>query len=364
VPHGGHHRPTTISHDTIGAPATGSCRRSGTAVPWGSVGNAMSRGRLPGTRRLGAALIACQLVAGSGACARTPEPGNPPAAGSVDTRDLGDARGGDGAAPDNDQTCLRALESQGVAYRRVTATGGMRTPVEVTGPLGKVALVARGRRSALMDCVLARALVQASDVFEELNITAMTFSAAYDHRTRRGSSELSAHAYGLAIDVHTVRGPFGEYDIRKHFEPGVGKWRGLDKDKDPQVLGACVGEPLTAEGRMLRQLACGLKLHPAFRVIVSPDDNSDHQDHLHIEARSDFYPPPPGAPPPPAPPPPAQATPEAKRPFAQHGTAKRKHPTKRRSPAKKKPKPRPKSKTQSQSQSQSKSKSKASLEIP
>jgi hypothetical protein len=232
----------------------------------------------------------------------------------------------------------------------------MRTAVEVTGPLGKVALVARGRRPALMDCVLSRALVQASGVFEELNITALTFSAAYDHRTRRRSSELSAHAYGLAIDVHTVRGPFGEYDVRKHFEPGLGKWRGLDKDKDPEALGACVGEPVTAEGRMLRRLACGLKLHPAFRVIVSPDDDSDHQDHLHIEARSDFYPPPPGAPPPPAPPPPpTQATPETKRPFAQRGTAKRKHPTKRKSPAKKKPKPRPKAK------SKAKSKAKARL---
>jgi hypothetical protein len=190
-----------------------------------------------------------------------------------------------------------------IAYRRAPAAGGMRTPVEIAGPIGEVTLVSRGRRSALMDCVLARALVQAGEVFKELGIAAVTFSAAYDNRTRRGSSGPSAHAYGLAIDVHSVRGPFGEYDVRKHFEPGIGTWRGLRKG--PEALDACIGEPVTTEGKLLRRLACGLKLHPAFRVIVSPDDNSDHRDHLHIEAGADFFPPPPGAPPLPSPPQPS-----------------------------------------------------------
>ncbi|MEO5767947.1 MAG: hypothetical protein ABIS92_06315 [Polyangia bacterium] len=169
----------------------------------------------------------------------------------------------------------------------------MRTPVEITGPIGGVALVARGRRAAVMDCMLASALAKAGGVFQELGVTALAFSAAFDHRTRRGSTEPSGHAYGLAIDVHTIRGIFGEYDVRQKFERGVGLWRGLDRDSG--ALEACVGHPATHEGRLLRQLACRLKLHPAFRVIVTPDDDADHQDHLHLEARATFFPPPPNS---------------------------------------------------------------------
>jgi hypothetical protein len=249
-----------------------------------------------------------------------------------------DAQAIDSSPPvEADQVCLRALDDEAVAYKRVPVAGGMRTPVEIAGPMDGLTLVARGRRSAVMDCVLARALMQARDVFKELGITTLAFSAAFDYRTRRGSNEPSAHAYGLAIDVHVIGGGFGQYDVRQHFERGVGTWRGLRKQ--PGALDACVGQPATNEGRLLRQLACRLKLHPAFRVIVTPDDDPDHQDHLHLEAGSTFFPPPGTAPPlgaPPAPaPPPAEATPEPRPAPSQPKIAKRKRATKRRAPPKK-----------------------------
>lgn len=284
------------------------CRRPSRRI-MPAMSSPCSKGR---TRRSCAVLIAFHLVAGPSGAEGTPEPANT----------LEDGRQGAGgsqtAVRQSDRECLRTLDSKGVSYQQATAAGGMRTPVEITGPIGGVALIPRGRRSPLMDCVLARALLRAENVFGELGIAAMTFSAAYDYRTRRGSSEPSAHAYGLAIDVHTVRGPFGEYDVGKQFERGRGAWRGLTKG--PDALGACVGEPATSEGRTLRRLACLLKLHPAFRVIVSPDDNADHHDHLHIEASSDFFPPQPGAPPlapltpSPARPLPGQAVPRNHRP--------------------------------------------------
>lgn len=188
-----------------------------------------------------------------------------------------------------DVVCLRRLDNLRIVYRLLPVEGGMRTPVEVGGPIAGVALVPRGRRAAVMDCVLASALADGAQVFHELGITALTFSAAFDHRTRRGSSQASAHAYGLAIDVHTIRGKFGEYDVRQQFERGVGLWRRLRKD--PALLDECVGRPATEEGRVLRRLACRLKLHAAFRVIVTPDDDADHQDHLHLEAGATFFPP-------------------------------------------------------------------------
>jgi hypothetical protein len=244
-------------------------------------------------------------------------------------------------AVEADQACLRELDTRAVAYKRAPLAGGMHTPIEIGGPIDGITLVARGRRSAVMDCVLARALVQAGGVFKELGITTLAFSAAFDHRTRRGSDEASAHAYGLAIDVHVIGGGFGQYDVRQHFERGVGAWRGLRRQ--PGALDACVGQPATNEGRVLRQLACRLKLHPAFRVIVTPDDDPDHQDHLHLEAGSTFFPPPASAPPlgpPPAPPPPT----EPKSTPAQPTIAKRKRATKRKPPPKKTKTKQPKTK--------------------
>src|ERR1044071_4784580 len=202
-------------------------------------------------RRACATLLACQLAAGSPACAQPAAPPAGPDGGRVAAQVIKAAPAGDTFSEgEADQACLRALDSQGVAYRRVPVAGGMRTPVEITGPIGAVALVARGRRSAVMDCVLARALVQARDIFQELGITGLAFSAAFDQRTRRGSSELSAHAYGLAIDVHALRGSFGEYDVRQRFERGVGSWRGLRKD--PGQLDACIGQPVRVRGEFAR----------------------------------------------------------------------------------------------------------------
>jgi hypothetical protein len=298
-------------------------------------------------RRACATLLACHLAAGSPACAQPAAPATGPDAGRVATQMINASPGGN-TVPEGeaDQACLRGLDSQRVAYKRVPGAGGMRTPVEITGPIGAVALVARGRRSAEMDCVLARALVQARDIFEDLGITGLAFSAAFDQRTRRGSSELSAHAYGLAIDVHVIRGAFGEYDVRQRFERGVGLWRGLRKD--PGQLDACVGQPATKEGRVLRQLACRLKLHPAFRVIVTPDDDPDHQDHLHLEAGSTFYPPPANAPPlglPPESQPPAVPTEEPKSAVAQPSIGKPKRHAKRKKRSKKTKKTAAKNKT-------------------
>lgn len=185
----------------------------------------------------------------------------------------------------DDAACRRFLEEHRVPFRTGPATRGVRNPVELQGPISGVRLVPRARRPALMDCELLRALVEAASVFAAASITELHFSGAYDYRTRRHSDQLSAHARGLAIDVHAFRGPAGALDVTRDFEPGVGTWRGLV----PQAgeIAACIGTPTTDPGRRLRTLACRLKHHSAFRVIVTPDDDADHRDHIHFEAFPD-----------------------------------------------------------------------------
>jgi hypothetical protein len=181
-----------------------------------------------------------------------------------------------------DVHCLGYLREHGVPFTSAPPTRGIVTPVEVTGSLKGLRLSPRGRRPALMDCELARALVEAAPVFRSVGLTELSFSGAYDYRNRRHSDQLSAHALGLAIDVHELGGRYGTVNVAKDFERGTGRWRNLDPAEGDLI--GCMGSPRTSEGRRLRRLVCRLKHHSAFRVIITPDDDSDHRDHLHLEA--------------------------------------------------------------------------------
>jgi hypothetical protein len=189
-----------------------------------------------------------------------------------------------GESSQPDVLCLQALAEHGVAFSPVEIED-VRTPIEVQGPLGAVQLVPRAGRPAQMDCSLAQALYEASPIFEELGIRTLSFSGAYDRRMRRHAPRLSQHAFGLAIDVHGLGTGAGNLEVARDFEAGAGSWRHLTPG--PGALEACIGAPRTDKGRALRTLACRLKLHSAFRAIATPDDDSDHRDHLHLETFPD-----------------------------------------------------------------------------
>jgi hypothetical protein len=184
-----------------------------------------------------------------------------------------------------DAECLDYLRAQSIPFLAAPPTRGIRTPVQIVGALAGVRLTPRAGRPALMDCELARALYEAGPIVLAAGIDDLAFSGAYDYRNRRRSALLSAHAYGLAIDVHAMSGPAGRFDVKKDFEAGSGRWRGLSAREGD--LAGCVGRPTSAAARRLRQLACRLKHHSAFRVIITPDDDADHRDHLHLETFPD-----------------------------------------------------------------------------
>jgi hypothetical protein len=185
-----------------------------------------------------------------------------------------------------DQACLGVLRSRGVEFQEGPALKGVRTPVTLNGDSFSPRLRARAGRPAQMDCQLAVALFEARPIFESYGITELDFSGAYDYRNRRGSSRLSAHAAGLAIDVHVFHGNARQYVVASNFERRPAAWRALELGKGG--LRSCVANARTASGRTLRSLACQLRLENAFRIIITPDDNWDHHDHFHLEAPPNF----------------------------------------------------------------------------
>jgi hypothetical protein len=202
-----------------------------------------------------------------------------------------------GPVASSDGDCLRALERRRILFVPLGPVRGVRTPVVIVGPIRGVNLLPRAGRPAVMDCQLAQALTDAAPIFQQLHVTGLSFSGAYDYRKRRGSSDLSAHAHGLAIDVHVVETTAGTFEVERDYPRDARRWREGERGAGPWPLRDCLGEPASRGGRVLRTLACRLKSHPDFRVVLTPDDNADHHDHLHIET----YPGPYVAPPRPSP---------------------------------------------------------------
>jgi hypothetical protein len=179
----------------------------------------------------------------------------------------------------SDLACLQLLDHARVPYRLASPVRGVQTPVEVVGAIRGVRLIPRAGRAPVMDCQLARALAELAPVFRRAGVTGLSFSGAYDYRTRRNSSKLSAHAHGLAIDVHALQTRAGLLDVKRDFPRDGRRWAGR-----PENVAACLGQPRRKAGRTLRALACRLKLDPVLRYVLSPDTDADHHDHLHLEA--------------------------------------------------------------------------------
>jgi hypothetical protein len=84
---------------------------------------------------------------------------------------------------------------------------------------------------------------------------------AYSYRTTR-AGRASLHAYGLAIDI-------GGADVGGQRLSVVDDYR----------LGGASCDPSAPP---LNHLACQLRRTGFFEEIITPDDDADHKDHLHL----------------------------------------------------------------------------------
>lgn len=162
--------------------------------------------------------------------------------------------------PDGD-SCLQTLTNAGAKFRLIEPKPGMRTPVSVVGSLGGVKYRSNGVASLVCDCRLAVVLDRLGPELRRLGVTEVRHMGAYAYRTTR-AGRTSLHAFGLAIDV-------GGADVAG---------RRLSVAGDYQRGGASC----EAGAPALNQLACELRRTGFFEEVITPDDDGDHQDHLHL----------------------------------------------------------------------------------
>jgi len=171
--------------------------------------------------------------------------------------------------------CFDALDGLGVAYRAVGGPRGIELPVEVEGRLGGVRYVAAddARRALVLDCSLVYSLAVAGAMLAEEGVATAVFGDAYHHRVVKGTSRLSKHSFGLALDVHRFTDADGRtLSVAADYEKGLG--RGRD----------CLGRPDGDKARRLRLLWCRLERSELFKLVLDPDFDEDHRDHFHLQA--------------------------------------------------------------------------------
>ncbi|HEX4338432.1 MAG TPA: extensin family protein [Polyangiaceae bacterium] len=221
-----------------------------------------------GLLRAGFFAIAATAIAGCARSSLPPElPGMPgPASGAhedVLTAYVHHGRHGvkSLSIPDGDD-CLALLATDSIAFHQIAPRPGMITPVDVTGPIGGVRYETAGTTSLVCDCRLVVALDMLAPELRSFGIKEVQHSGAYVYRTtRRGHPSL--HALGLAIDVHRIAMGKHRLDVSRDYARGQG--------------------PSCEEGSpVLNRLACELDRTGLFEQIITPDDDGDHRDHLHL----------------------------------------------------------------------------------
>lgn len=168
--------------------------------------------------------------------------------------------------------CFAALKRWGVRFRGAKPHRGIRTPLELMGPIGGVHIIFRWKhtRAPLMDCNLMLTLARASPVMRRLGIRKVYYSSAY-RQPSKGDKNPSRHGMGLAIDVSYVVTDDGtKHDVFTHWEKYYGG------------PGNCVGNVRTAKGLLLRRLICELEKRAVFKLIMTPDSDYAHRNHFHM----------------------------------------------------------------------------------
>jgi hypothetical protein len=184
----------------------------------------------------------------------------------------------------SDRQCLRVLRRAAVPFEpSARAQLGVAQPIFVTGPIGGVSVRASGRRAIreLMDCRLAVALLRWSRMLRALGVREVIHLSTYRPPSEREAEHdpvQSRHAGGMAIDAGSF--VLDDGTVLSVLDDFHGRLR-------RPVCGPDARVPRNTAARLLRTIACDAARRGLFHVVLTPNFNVPHRNHLHLEvARS------------------------------------------------------------------------------
>jgi len=114
-------------------------------------------------------------------------------------------------------------------------------------------------------CPLALALQHASEILSQYDIVEVGHMGTYNCRVIAGTASLSQHGSGLAIDYAWFRTAGGQiYDVEDHWEHDTQEFQ-------------------TEAGRILYEIAQAFYHEDVFNIVLTPNYNAAHDDHLHVD---------------------------------------------------------------------------------
>ena len=193
---------------------------------------------------------------------------------STAPRGLGSSRTTSGPAATT--ACLRALDDAGVIWApwnyATQYDDGLactiNDPIRVSSPIKGVTYRYYNQQTAgtmSMSCDLAMALVRLSTLLREHDITDLLHIGTFNCRKIAGSSSLSQHSYGLAIDIYGLVDAGGQdYILERDWEHGT---------TDPQ----------SPRAQLLYDVAQAMHDQKIFNIVLTPNYNAAHDNHFHVD---------------------------------------------------------------------------------
>lgn len=144
-------------------------------------------------------------------------------------------------------------------------------PIRVTSPINGVTYKYYNKTTSSpmsMGCELADALHKLGNVLKRYDITEVLHIGTFNCRKISGSSNLSQHSHGRAIDIYGFIDSKGErYILEDHWE----------HDKTSNFT--------TDKARILYEIGQAMHTERIFNIVLTPNYNAGHDNHFHVDLK-------------------------------------------------------------------------------
>jgi hypothetical protein len=182
--------------------------------------------------------------------------------------------------------CLAELARRKIAFTPAAETPGVDAPVRLASALHGVAFKpihyapeeAMTADATVVDCRLALALDDFGEKLAARGVSQIGYISAYRRDPTGKVKAGQRHPAGLAMDVAWIRkGDGATLNVLDDFHGRVGS-----RTCGPR---AAPPSPATEAARQLREILCEAASERLFNVLLTPNYDRAHHNHVHLEVR-------------------------------------------------------------------------------
>jgi hypothetical protein len=178
--------------------------------------------------------------------------------------------------------CQDDLRARGVAFAPGPETRAIDDPILLEPVIDGVTFKARGaQRPArlLVACALGLRLARLAQLAKSNGVDEVLHLGVHNYRPMRNPTciqnnncKLSQHAFATAIDIYGFRSAAG------------GAVYSAERDWVINTRAAvCPGAPRGEGDTLLHRMACEMHAQKLFNIILTPNYNALHRDHIHVD---------------------------------------------------------------------------------